>query len=274
MLMIMSNTDTLLVLWQQWLAATGHRPSTIRTRSAYVGRWLAKHPDPWSASVDDVAAWMTAREWSPETRKSARASLALLYRWGLATGRTSADPTRAVPAVRVPRALPRPCPDDVLVSALTRCDTTGRLALLLAALGGLRVAEIAAVHSDDVGCEELRVTGKAGRVRHVPVHPQLAALLEPVSGWAFPSPTRRGEHERAASVSRRIAVLLGSGWTAHSLRHRFATELHYATHDLRLVQEMLGHASVATTQIYTAVRDDEAMRAVCGLATIGQPWAA
>lgn len=58
-----------------------------------------------------------------------------------------------------------------------------------------------------------------------------------------------------------MSELLPGRWTAHTLRHRFGTVTYAADHDIRAVQELLGHASVATTQIYTAVPDDAKRRA-------------
>lgn len=68
-----------------------------------------------------------------------------------------------------------------------------------------------------------------------------------------------------ASESERIMLRLGDGWTAHSLRHRYATATWQATHDLLLVSKLLGHASVETTQVYVAM-PDERLRA--GMAAV------
>ena len=246
-----------------WLTARGLAAGTVRLRLHYADDYDRAVGDWRAATADDVVAWLSDHPgWSPETRKSARASVALLYRWGLSTGRCDHDPTLGVPAVRVPRALPRPVPEAVLARALVRATPRDRLALLLAAQAGLRCAEIAAVHSDDVQGGTLAVRGKGGRQRLVPIHPDLAPLLADVRGWAFPSPVRPGEHELAASISARLSRLLGPRWTAHQLRHRFATMALAGTMDLRAVQELLGHASVATTERYTAVTDPRLAAAV------------
>lgn len=72
-------------------------------------------------------------------------------------------------------------------------------------------------------------------------------------GYLFPG--RWGGHVEASYVGSHLAHILGEPWTAHSLRHRYATVTYESTHDLLLVQRLLGHASVRTTQIYVALPD-------------------
>lgn len=129
-----------------------------------------------------------------------------------------------------------------------------RLMLLLASFGGLRRSEIAAVHADDMNEGFLFVVGKGGRQRFVPIHPLLLSYLERLAargGWAFPG--RFSGHCHPDYIGKHLSRLLGPGWTGHSLRHHFATAAYNTTRDLRAVQELLGHASVATTQIYVGV---------------------
>ena len=70
--------------------------------------------------------------------------------------------------------------------------------------------------------------------------------------WAFPSPTR-ASHLTANHVGLLISRALPQGWTAHSLRRRFATTVYAGSHDIRAVQQLLGHSSVQTTQVYVGV---------------------
>ena len=130
--------------------------------------------------------------------------------------------------------------------------------ILLATFGGLRRSEIARVHADDIEGDFLLVTGKGGRRRSIPIHPVLAPHLEIIKtrgGWAFPG--RFTGHCHPDHVGKNLSRLLGSGWTGHTLRHRFATTAYSGSRDLRAVQELLGHASVTTTQIYTMVTVDQ-----------------
>jgi integrase len=137
--------------------------------------------------------------------------------------------------------------------------------LLLAAHAGLRRAEVAAVRTTDVERDligySLRVRGKGGVVRRVPLSSALTLLLAELEpGWAFPSP--RGGHLTPAHVGKLISQALGSGVTGHQLRHRFASRAYAAERDLRAVQELLGHARPETTARYTAVPFEAGRRAV------------
>ena len=263
-----------LELFTQWLQAANQAPGTIYLRRWWLTKFAAEvYPaGPWGVTCDDVAKWAANTQWSPNTRKIARASIRRFFYWARATGRRSTDPTQALLGVRIPPSAPRPAPARVLMDALEAADgCKQRLMLLLAAYGGLRRAEISRVHADDVDDGFLLVTGKGERQRWVPIHDVIQPFLNTVSirgGWAFPG--RFDGHCSADHVGRTLSRLLGPGWTGHTLRHRFATETYHSSHDLRAVQELLGHASVATTQIYVGV-DREALRKV--VANLASPAA-
>ena len=91
----------------------------------------------------------------------------------------------------------------------------------------------------------------------------MADLISACDGYVFPG--RFGGHVEESYIGDRLSSLLGDGWTAHSLRHRYATVTWQATHDLLLVSKLLGHASVETTQVYVAM-PDERLRA--GMAAV------
>lgn len=88
----------------------------------------------------------------------------------------------------------------------------------------------------------------------------LALLIRSANGYLFPG--RWSGHVESSYVGRHLSDLLGDGWTAHSLRHRYATTTYAATRDLLLVSKLLGHASVETTQRYIAMPDDRLRAAV------------
>lgn len=144
--------------------------------------------------------------------------------------------------------------------------------LVLAAEAGCRRAEIAAARREDleIGVKGacLRIVGKGSHARMVPISDSLARLIaDRPAGWLFPS-TVAGQHLAPAYVGQLMSALLPGDWTAHTLRHRFATAAYAVDHDLRAVQELLGHASVATTQVYTAVPDGAKRRAASGAAVL------
>lgn len=147
------------------------------------------------------------------------------------------------------------------------------LTLLFAA--GLRVGEALGLRGRDrpLG-ETVRVTGKGGKTREVPVLPVARAAVEayaeacphpiPADGALFRG-ARGGALDsrqvRRAMEAARAALGLPETATPHALRHAFATEMLAAGGDLRAVQELLGHASLASTQIYTGI-DEARLRAV------------
>ncbi len=123
------------------------------------------------------------------------------------------------------------------------------------------------VHSRDV-IESLDgwvlcVHGKGGKTRMLPLVDDVARRLRArPKGYAFPG--QIDGHLSPAHVGKLIARVLPDHWTAHTLRHRFATAAYRADRDLIAVQQLLGHSSVATTQRYTALPNDALRRAVMG----------
>ena len=150
-------------------------------------------------------------------------------------------------------------PEDILNAALAAADDRVRLMLQLASREGLRRGEIARVHSDDLtrdlGGSSLLVHGKGGAERIVPVGDDLARMLRHLPyGWAFPGAI--DGHLSAARVGELVSAVLPRGWSAHPLRHRFATVTYAGCHDLLTVQQLLGHSRPETTQLYVQLPDD------------------
>jgi integrase len=106
----------------------------------------------------------------------------------------------------------------------------------------------------------LRIPGKGGKTRLVPLDVDLADMLLAKQGYAFPG--KIDGHLSPAYVSRVVSKVLPDGVTAHKLRHRFATRAYRGSNsNLRAVQELLGHSSIATTQVYVSVDADELRQA-------------
>jgi site-specific recombinase XerD len=251
-----------------WLKAGGVSPGTVKVRSRYIAHFLRANPDPSKATPADVAAYLSTPGWKPETRRSARASIRVFFHWALDAELITNDPTKGIRPVQVPRSLPRPAPESAVAAALLGEDADTVLAVLLAAYAGLRRAEIAGLHSDDIDAVSLRVTGKGGHQRRIPMHALLAAPLKAAKargGWVFPSPVFKGRHVDPDYIGKRLKRALPEGYSGHTLRHRFGTVVYRNTHDLRATQELLGHSSVATTQRYVEVSDDSLLAAVSSL---------
>ena len=179
-------------------------------------------------------------------------------------------------APKRPRTLPRPAaPDEALEIAVDAAEAAHQpwiaardLAILLLLYGsGLRVAEALSLTARAVPVgTTLRVTGKRSKTRIVPVLPAVREAIEayvrqcpyPISGDAPLFVGARGGPLNADLVRRSVAAArrrlgLPETLTPHALRHSFATHLLARGADLRALQELLGHASLSSTQIYTAV---------------------
>ena len=260
-------------MWQQeldafarHLRAAGRTPATIRLRRMHLERaFTAMGKPPADVLLEDLIDYMAAHDWKPETRKSVRSSLRNFYQWADSTGLVPDDPSRKLPSVKVPQGIPHPADDDALARGLAAASDDVRLMVALAAFAGLRRAEVAGLHSSDITGGSLRITGKGGRTRLVPMHPLIMEALQArPPGYVFPG--KDHGHLSPDWVGRQISRVLGDGATAHMLRHRFATRAYAGERDLLTVQRLLGHSSVATTQRYTEVPDDALRRAVMNVA--------
>jgi integrase len=168
----------------------------------------------------------------------------------VAAGHLEHSPAATLDPVRVPRRLPRPASEaQVTAGTGAACPDTA-LMVALAAHAGLRRSEIAALRRQDVTPWGVHVVGKGGRHRVVPLAPALREQLEARSpGWIFPG--RFTGHLHPATVQKRVRA--AAGVAPHAHRHRFATRAYAGTRDLLAVQQLLGHQSPETTQVYVAV---------------------
>ena len=246
-----------------WLRAGGVSEGTVKLRVCHVNRFAREH-DVLTASTGDVISWLENPAWKPNTRQAARASLRSFYRWATETDLVAKDPTAKTRPVKVPPRAIKEAPQDALLTALESVGERDRLAIMLAAYAGLRRAEIATLHADNIGDRMLTVTGKGSKTRRVPIHPLLEGPLRAVKGrggYVFPG-ANGWDPVTPDAMGRRIARALPDHWSAHSLRHYYAGSIYRASHDIRAVQKLLGHASISTTEIYTHIDDDELHRAV------------
>lgn len=278
--MVNSGADELLAGWATEMRRRGVMPSSIDARTIQV-RAVASDIDLSSATVDQIEEWLDAREGreggpiSDRTRYCYWSSLSGFYEWAVSAGVVEVDPTSQVNRPKLRPGLPRPIRLDLLHRALHHADDRMRVWVMLAALGGLRVAEIAGLERNDVHDNSdpwhLHVVGKGRKERWVPVHPQLRQALErfglPRLGPLFRS--RTGRPYTAASVSEMMCNHLNGldiDDRPHSLRHWFATTaLEGSDGNLRVVQELLGHANLNTTAIYTKVMPAQADAVVAGI---------
>ncbi len=210
-------------------------------------------------------------------------SVRSFHRFVAAEGYTRDDPAAEIPPPRLAQRLPKALSVAEVTAVLEAPDRTQVVGLRDAALlellygTGARVSEVCALDVDDVvpalGAEEpsLRLLGKGGKERVVPLGSYAAEAIDAYLVRARPvlaeaakagGPAlflgQRGQRlsrQSAWAVMQRAAEAAGvaADVSPHSLRHSFATHLLDGGADLRVVQELLGHSSVATTQIYTLV---------------------
>ena len=243
--------------------AAGHSPATIRVRMSYLTRWADVCPDGnWAATT----RYLATPAWSTQTRATCAGAIRSWLRWAARHHHPTLLTPDDIDVPTVARRAARPLPATTITAALTRATPTVRLMILLGREAGLRRAEIAAVHSRDIRPgPDLLVHGKGSKERIVPLSALLAgALAERPDGFVFP---RGSGHLTPGQVGYRLATVLRGG-TAHQLRHTFASVTYASNgHDIRAVQELLGHSSVTTTQAYVAVPAD-ALRASVNAASL------
>lgn len=259
---------------EEWLRearrTTDWSETTRRTRQDHMktaARAIGGRPE--DVDDDGLLAYWWSREWrSVETRRTHLASHRAFWKWMEAQGRVEQSPAVALPKVKPGLPIPRPTPDHVVDETMRRATPRERLMVRLARECGLRRGEIAQGHDRDLLPDllgwSLLVHGKGGRERLVPVPDDLAAALRALPrGYFFPG--RDHGHLSARWVGKLLARLMPEGWTCHSLRHRFGTDALDESGNIRVVQELLGHAHVNTTEIYTAVDRSAMFAAVRGV---------
>lgn len=228
------------------------------------------------AGAHDVRAFITQGHRSglgPKSLQRRLSSLRALYRYLIREGLASGDPAADLRAPKAPRRLPETLDADQtarLLEAAAGQDPVARRDRALFELmysSGLRLAELAALNLSAVAkqAREVRVTGKGAKTRIVPVgrfaRDALDAWLDVRDQLVRPDcpalfVSRRGTRLSHRAIQQRLAALsrrsgLGQNVHPHMLRHAFATHLLESSGDLRAVQELLGHANLTTTQIYT-----------------------
>lgn len=281
-------TEAFLEMMAVERAAARNTLTAYRKDLAEAAAFLkARGRDLSTASTEDVEAWfaaMGAAGLSPATAARRRATVRQFYRFVLGEGWRPDDPSRRVEAPKQGRPLPRVLSRDEverLIAAATARDGAqgSRLACLIEMTyaSGLRVSELLALPLTALARDPafLMVRGKGGKERLAPLNAAARTAIktwlevreafvpkgDATNPWLFPS---RGKGGRL--TARRFSQLLEEAAAAagidsarvspHVLRHAFATHLLEGGADLRVVQTLLGHADIATTQIYTHVTGD------------------
>ncbi len=281
-----------------WMAA--ERGRAVNTLAAYrrdlKGYWSWVHErglDLVSVAGTDIESFVSQRRTVGAPASVARqlAAIRMLHRFLVEEGLRSDDPTGDLEGVRVPAGLPKPLSEaevTSLLDAVVGADPVSlrdRAMLELLYATGARISEVCGLSIGDVDLERrtARLYGKGSKERLVPVG---RVAIEALRAWQGESGrkhlvparfARRGDAEavflnqRGGRMTRQLAwsVVKTYGRRAgideahlspHVLRHSCATHLLDHGADLRVVQELLGHASVSTTQVYTKVSTERLMQ--------------
>lgn len=225
-----------------------------------------------AALPEELEGWLYNDAWSKATQHQRRAAIVGFFAFMSSPKRKQRldyNPASDLPTISVPKGRPRPAPKPVLEDLLARTGEPYRTWIIIAAFGGARCCEISNLDREDVTEDETELLGKGGKVRAVPTHELIWQAVKdlPAGPVAVASDgSRLTRHDVSRLGNRRIGQL-GHDITMHQLRHFFGTEAYEACgHDLLVVQELLGHASPATTQIYVQPSRAGMKRAVAGLA--------
>jgi len=248
-----------------WATRSGLEPAAVTPRS-----------------LRRYAAALSERGSAPTTVARKLASLRALFRSLREHGAVAQSPADLLSAPKKPSRLPKTLkPEEVAalldrIPATTPLDLRDRALFELAYSSGLRAEELVTLDagSVDFDAEEIRVEGKGSKTRIVPVGEHALRAIARYAERARPALacgprgapgaepalflSKSGRRLSTSDVRRRLRVwtrhaALGGGVSPHWLRHSFATHLLEGGADLRSIQELLGHASLSTTQVYTQV---------------------
>ncbi|ATD69190.1 MULTISPECIES: tyrosine-type recombinase/integrase [Gordonia] len=262
-------------VWATYMRAEGRAKRTIQDRVTTMRRFERDSGTTvLDAATDQLAEWLGRDELGPLARSCYHSMFKAFYRWAATRGLRADSPVATIRPAKRPRTQPRPITVGQFGRLLGEAadDDSLTAMLLLGGLAGLRVHEVARFHSRqlDVEAGTLEVRGKGGTHAVLPAHPLIVAHAGrmPREFW-FPS--QRAAHLGARTVSERVSLHMIRNrvpGTPHCLRHFYGTELVTRGADLRVVQELMRHASLQTTAVYTQVADDRKRAAILTLSTV------
>jgi integrase len=247
----------LVLRYGQYQRLRGFSTKTVERRTWTMCRWIA-HLDGRSlaeATAVDVETFLGQMP-SAQSRYSMRSDIHQCYRWAIRRNLLDCiDPTDLVDPPKLPRRLPTPVNAADVKHLIEVLDGIDRLLVMLGALAGLRVSEMAALRGEDIDLEQRRITirnGKGGADATVPLARQLADELE---RWPRQGPLVDLASGQTVANKLRLAFRRhGIAGRPHDLRAAFATAAADASGgNAVLVQQLMRHAEIATTMRYIAV---------------------
>lgn len=250
------------------LKAAGYSPKTIYGRTRILHRLDAELPGGLdSPHRSELTTWFAA--WTGWTLYTYWEAAYTFYAWASA-GREPYlewNPMDELTRPRTPRRDPRPATEEQVAQALAELYEPFRTGVLLAAAQGLRCAEICGLDRDDITPSDLYVTRKGAKLQVLPIHPDVWYAVRTRRSGPL---VRNGAGRRwnpgnySTAVSEALGRI-GLDLTLHRFRARFATHLHDQGVNIRVIQELMGHASIATTEGYIKVKDEQRRLAISTL---------
>jgi site-specific recombinase XerD len=263
--------------WREWMDAQDLSERTMAERISCIEQYFRFSGEkPMKMSPRKIIQFIgretaNGEKLARSTKATYHAHIRAYCAWLQRSGQRKDDPSAMTPRPKRKKSLPRPIRDNQLVSLLRAANRRRtRVFILLGALAGMRVHEIAKIHGRDIDLVNmtLTITGKGEKTAVIPLHPVLAeeALRWPRKGYWFPNyvNNRHGKagtsHIRGHAVTQAIGDAMrraGFDGKPHQLRHWFGSSLLNGGVDLRIVQELMRHSSPATTAIYTEVHIEQ-----------------
>lgn len=254
--------DHLLTKWTVAMRGAGRSERTCIEREQTIARISKDTETPAHLfTTDQLSEWFANLTVSTNSRATYMAQIRAWQTWLVLQGVRDDDPTVRMIQPRAEKGRARPITTAQLervLSAQLRKRT--RTMVLLAAYQGFRVHEVAKFRGEDLDLISMKidVDGKGGKRCRLPLHPVIAveAAKYPRRGFWFPAQSNRFQpmnRSSACDTIRRAMHRAGVNASGHNLRHWYGTELRKSGADLRVVQELLRHANLATAEIYTEV---------------------
>ncbi|GAC1387391.1 MAG: hypothetical protein NVSMB48_26680 [Marmoricola sp.] len=255
--------STLLARYEQYLKAAGFTAATLRLRLGFAKRILRLFGR--GLTNDDVTEFLAGEHSRHGLSRSSRSTYyACFVDWTqflLFLGYIDIDPMVGLSRPKVKRTLPKPLTDAEVEAIKRAAPPIVRDQITIVLLTGFRASEVAKMCGEHVQADTTFVNGKGDKDAYLPTHPDLWELAQryPRRGPWFPGETAQTVSLNMGRVFRRVGITAGA---THRLRHTFATRLLDAGVDLRTIQTLMRHESLATTEIYTRLPQNSAQDAI------------
>jgi integrase/recombinase XerD len=235
-----------------------NRDSILRTLAVKRGGSLTE------LTIHDLRAYLGRPGVALGTRRTERGAMIAFYTFLHEEGLREENPSQRLLPISAPKGEARPFSEEQIDAMLSSgAYRKTRAMILVGYYQGFRVSSIARVHGRDIDVlgGTIRTIGKGSKERTLPLHPVVAELAQhmPTDSWWFPArkdplrPMSSASVTNLITLAKKRAGIRDETLTPHSLRHAFGTDLVEAGVDIRVVQELMMHESLATTQIYTRV---------------------